>query len=186
MREPGKNSDRRSGAAVECAAGEQAVVDPRIVRFIGRHRVMTLATVGAGLSQAGGAQAAGEAEEGEVWCCNLFYAYMAPGGDFPGGAFVFTSPADTRHAAFMVANPRVAGSIVLESKVVGRLQGLQFCGSVCRADSSPELLEEAKRGYLKRFPFAAPMLSDLWVLSLSRLKYTDNTLGFGTKLIWNQ
>lgn len=148
-------------------------VDPRILRFIGRHRVMTLAT----------ADTAGEG----LWCCNLFYAYMPASGalpDFPGGAFVFTSPAETRHATQFTARPEVAGSVVLESKVVGRLQGLQLQGIVQRADTSPEMLSAAKSTYLKRFPFAAVMLSDLWVLKVTRLKYTDNTLGFGAKLHW--
>lgn len=146
-------------------------VDPRILRFIGRHRVLTLATA---------------SPEGEVWCCNLFYAYLAPGGvpDSAGGSFVFTSPAETKHAAMFTDRPEVAGSVVLESKAVGRLQGLQLQGIVRRADTSPELLAAAKHAYLKRFPFAAVMLSDLWVLEVTRLKYTDNTLGFGTKLHW--
>lgn len=150
-------------------------VDPRIVRFIGRHRVMTLA--------------ASVPDGGELWCCNLFYAYMrsAQAADFPdfaGGAFVFTSPETTRHAAMFSACPKVAGAIVLESKAVGRLQGLQLQGIVRRADTSAGLLAAAKHAYLKRFPFAAVMLSDLWVLEITRLKYTDNTLGFGTKLHW--
>lgn len=149
-------------------------VDPRIVRFIGRHRVLTLATA--------------DSAAGELWCCNLFYAYMPPASaalpDFAGGAFVFTSPETTRHAAMFSACPKVAGTVVLESKMVGRLQGLQLQGIVRRADTSPEMLAAAKKAYLKRFPFAAPMLSDLWVLEMTRLKYTDNTLGFGTKLHW--
>lgn len=186
MRQGRKNSAPASGAERELAAegGGSEAVDPRIVRFIGRHRVMTLATASPDSSWG----------DGELWCCNLFYAYLSAsafgsdgggGGFFPGGAFVFTSPAETQHARMFLESPRVAGSVVLESKVVGRLQGLQFQGEVCRADATPELLDAAKRAYLRRFPFAAPMLSDLWVLRVARLKYTDNTLGFGTKLIWN-
>lgn len=148
-------------------------VDPRILRFIGRHRVLTLATAAP--------------ETGDLWCCNLFYAYMPASramSDFPGGAFVFTSPAETRHAEMFSGNSYVAGSVVLESKTVGRLQGLQLQGTVQRADTFPETFSAAKNTYLKRFPFAAVMLSDLWVMEVTRLKYTDNTLGFGTKLHW--
>lgn len=152
-----------------------AEVDPRIVRFIGRHRVMTLAAVSSPAA-------------GEVWCCNLFYAYVLPGkgGEMAGGAFVFTSPAETEHARMFVERPEVAGSVVLESRVVGRLQGLQFQGVVERADARTDGGALAKRAYLKRFPFAAPMLSDLWVLRVTRFKFTDNTLGFGTKLLWTE
>lgn len=159
--------NNRSAGAEGRGVGEAP--DERIRRFIGRHRVMTLATT---------------SHQGEPWCCNLFYAYIAPGDEFPGGALVFTSPASTLHAAYMAGNPFVAGSIVLESKVVGKLQGLQLQGSVIHADEHPALCETAKKAYLKRFPFAALILSDLWLLRLTRLKYTDNTLGFGTKLHW--
>ena len=160
-------NDTKNNSRSSVAEGEGRP-DERILRFIGRHRVMTLAT----------------ADGGELWCCNLFYAYVAPSAEFPGGAFVFTSPADTRHAGMFSARPQVAGSVVLESKVVGRLLGLQLQGEVLSAASSPERAALAKNAYLKRFPFAAVMLSDLWVLRVSRLKYTDNTLGFGTKLHW--
>lgn len=156
-------------SAGEKSRGGAEAPDERIRHFIGRHRVMTLAT---------------KSPQGELWCCNLFYAYIAPGDAFPGGALVFTSPANTLHATYMTENACVAGSIVLESKVVGKLQGLQLQGTVIHADEYPPLCETAKKAYLKRFPFAALILSDLWILRLTRLKYTDNTLGFGTKLNW--
>lgn len=144
--------------------------DSRIQRFISRHRVLTLATTSGG----------------ELWCCNLFYAILPPGTQgFTGGALVFTSPETTRHAAMFTDNPDVAGSIVLESKVVARLQGLQLQGTVHPVGATAGILAAAaKSAYLKRYPFAALMLSDLWVLEITRLKYTDNTLGFGTKLHW--
>ena len=150
--------------------GTASPPDERILRLIGRHRVMTLA--------------ASAPEGGGLWCCNLFYAYQRPSAELPGGAFVFTSPVETEHALLLAKNPAAAGSVVLESKIVGRLQGLQFQGTVSRADASSEQAGTAKNAYLKRFPFAAVMLSDLWVLRITRFKYTDNTLGFGTKLHW--
>ncbi len=42
----------------------------------------------------------------------------------------------------------------------------------------------AKIEYLKRFPFAAASKLDMWVLEPEYIKFTDNTLGFGIKLIW--
>lgn len=125
---------------------------------------MTLATVSAGAP----------------WCCNLFYAYM-PDHE----ALVFTSPVGSRHVAQILENDRVAASILLESRVVGRLQGLQIEGRVVNATTDPVLHGNARGAYLRRFPYAAAMLADLWVLRLDTLKYTDNTLGFGTKLHWS-
>ena len=104
-------------------------VDERIVRFIGRHHVLTLAT----------------SSEGAPYCSNAFYCY-----DAERNLLIFTSDMATRHAQQMARNPCVAASVVLETKVVGRVEGLQLCGKAARAD------EAARRAYLKRFPYAVP------------------------------
>ena len=44
--------------------------------------------------------------------------------------------------------------------------------------------EEAKSVYIKRFPYAAVAPLKLWMVEPKMMKLTDNTLGFGTKLIW--
>lgn len=80
------------------------MIDPRIVRFIGRHHVLTLATV------------AGE----QPYCSHAFYAY-----DPERNLLVFAADKTTRHAEEMQANRQVALGIALESKAVGKLQGLQ-------------------------------------------------------------
>lgn len=77
-----------------------------------------------------------------------------------------------------LAERRVAASVVLETRIVGKVQGLQLCGTVARGD------EEDKRRYLHRFPYAALAELTLWALVPDYLKFTDNTLGFGKKLIW--
>lgn len=133
--------------------------DPRIVRFIRRHHVLVLAT----------------AAQGVPYCADLFYTY-----DEERNELVFTSDDTTRHAREMLLEPVVAGSVVVETRVVGRVQGLQLCGRVERADNRARTL------YLRRFPYAALTTLTLWRLRPTFLKYTDNTLGFGTKLIWNQ
>ena len=90
----------------------------------------------------------------------------------------FTSDLSTRHAREMLSERRVAASVVLETRIVGKVQGLQLCGTVARGD------EEDKRRYLHRFPYAALAELTLWALVPDYLKFTDNTLGFGKKLIW--
>ncbi len=135
-------------------------MDKKIVKFIGRHHVMTLAT---------------QAEDGAPYCSNAFYSF-----DEQRGALVFASSSDTLHAQQMVQRPRVAASIVLESKVVGKLQGAQILGEVHVAD-------DADRGsYISAFPYAAVAPLTLWRLEMDFIKLTDNTLGFGKKLIWNR
>lgn len=145
-----------------------------IDKFIKRHHVMTLAV--------------GE----PPWCAAVFYAWT-------GTAFVYASGLETRHARLVLAGDvaandksgaegelgalgtLAAANIVLESKVVGRLQGLQIEGRTRQTDDPAH-----RRAYIKRFPFAAAMPLELWVLEPTHMKLTDNRLGFGKKLLWNE
>jgi uncharacterized protein YhbP (UPF0306 family) len=133
-------------------------MDDRFIKFIRKHHVLTLATVNG---------------EGMPYVANCFYAY-----DDKRNILVFTSATTTRHGAEMAANGSVAISIVLETRVVGRVQGLQIVGTAERGD------DEARRSYIKRFPYAAAAPLELWMVRPSMMKLTDNTLGFGKKLIW--
>ena len=134
------------------------MVDKRIVDFIGRHHVLTLAT----------------SVEGEPYCAACFYAY-----DKERNRLIFTSDDTTRHAQQMIANAKVAVGITLETRVVGKVQGAQICGIAERGD------EEDRRNYIKRFPYAAVAPLNIWAVVPTFIKLTDNTLGFGKKLIWN-
>jgi uncharacterized protein YhbP (UPF0306 family) len=78
----------------------------------------------------------------------------------------------------MAANSSVALSIVLETRIVGRVQGLQVTGRALRGD------DEARKCYIKRFPYAAAADLELWMVEPTMMKLTDNTLGFGKKLVW--
>ena len=79
-------------------------------------------------------------------------------------------------------NPMIAGSVVLETLVVGRIRGIQFQGIVSEPEG--EMLSKAKWAYLKKFPPAVLMNTHLWTVKLTLIKMTDNRLGFGKKLIW--
>ena len=73
-------------------------------------------------------------------------------------------------------------AVVLETKLVGKIQGLQIRGRMYRPVG--EESAAAKKAYLLRFPYAAVMDPDMWVIAPDYLKLTDNRLGFGTKLLW--
>jgi len=137
--------------------------DRRMVKFLHQHHVMTLATCC----------------DNRPWCCQCFYVFVER-----LCGLVFTSDTTTRHIAEAMEQPYVAGSIVLESKMVGKLQGIQLEGKIVEADG--ELLREIKTAYLKRFPFALLMDTKLWFLELQTMKMTDNRLGFGKKLYWSR
>ena len=134
------------------------MIDKKITSFVKKHHVLTLATVG---------------KSGMPYVANCFYAY-----DSQRNLFIFTSDVTTRHGAEMLNNPNVALSIPLETRVVGRVQGIQICGIVERGD------DEARATYIKRFPYAAVAPLTLWAVRPTMIKLTDNTLGFGKKLIW--
>ncbi len=137
--------------------------EKRIVDFIKKHHVLTLATK----------------SENELWCANCFYAYLEE-----ENSLVFTSDISTRHINEAIINPVVAGSIVLETSVVGKIQGIQFQGILSKPENKN--LEKVKKRYLHRFPIATLMDTTLWSLELTLIKMTDNRLGFGKKLIWKK
>jgi len=137
--------------------------EKRITEFIKQHHVLTLATCA----------------NGKPWCANCFYAYLED-----ENMFVFTSDETTRHIQEVKKNPEVSGSIVLETKIIGKIQGIQFTGNLFMPED--DVFRIAKSTYLKKFPFAALMNTTLWVLKINHIKMTDNRLGFGKKLIWER
>ena len=139
------------------------VPDGRIVKFIRRHHVLTLGTC----------------RDGKPWCANIFYAYMPE-----ANLFVYTTDPKTRHGREAAGNPEVSASIVLETKVVGRVRGLQITGRTRQAGEQEAAA--LRKAYLKRFPYAAAAKLDLWALEPHSMKFTDNTLGFGKKLAWEK
>ena len=95
---------------------------------------------------------------------------------------VFTSDINTRHITEALQQPFITGGIVLETSVIGKIQGILFEGKIIEPDE--KLLKEIKIAYMKRFPFALLMDTKLWFLELLTIKMTDNRLGFGKKLHW--
>jgi uncharacterized protein YhbP (UPF0306 family) len=137
------------------------MIDSRIVKFFQKQHVLTIATT----------------VNNEPWCANCFYVYMEE-----ENSLVFTTGGDTRHGKEFGINTLVAGTVVLETMVIGKIRGIQFQGIVSEPEG--DLLSKAKRAYLLRFPVAALMDTRLWVVKLNYIKMTDNRLGFGKKLIW--
>lgn len=131
----------------------------KIERFLAKHHVLTLATFA----------------DGEVSACSLFYAY-----DPACQRFIVASSDETTHIRHIAKNQNVAGNILLETKIVGKIQGVQFRGKFLEAEPSVSAI------YFKRFAHAVIMQPKLWKIEVDSFKMTDNTLGFGKKLIWKQ
>jgi len=137
------------------------MIDRRIVNFFKKHHVLTIAT------------AVGD----KPWCATCFYIYLEE-----ENALVFTTDPKTRHGSEFLKNTDVAGTVALETMVIGKIRGVQFTGIVSEPEG--DMAARAKNAYLKRFPVAMLMDTHLWVVKLTFIKYTDNRLGFGKKLMW--
>ncbi|MFO7863166.1 MAG: pyridoxamine 5'-phosphate oxidase family protein [Salinivirgaceae bacterium] len=137
--------------------------DKQIVDLIKKHHVLTLATC----------------VDNRPWCASCFYAWLSS-----ENAFVFTTDKSTLHGKQAILNENVAANIYLETKVIGKIRGLQVAGSL--EQPTGELLEKVRKRYLKRFPYARLMETTMWILYPTTLKLTDNRLGFGKKLIWEK
>ncbi|MDD5160420.1 MAG: pyridoxamine 5'-phosphate oxidase family protein [Sulfuricurvum sp.] len=130
----------------------------KIERFILEHHLLSLATMGE-----------------RLWCCSMFYAY-----DPKSISFIVASDETTEHMNNVVQNPHVAGTVALETKTVGKIQGIQFAGEMERCSDGLKSL------YFDAFPYARVMNPTLWMIRLDEVKMTDNTLGFGKKVTWKR
>ncbi len=131
----------------------------KIEEFICKHHILSLATCKDNLPQSS----------------TLFFAYS--GEDV---AFIIASDKKTEHIRNILENDKVSGTIALETKVVGKIEGIQFKGAISAVKDKKD-----KKLYFHSFPYAIAMNPTLWKIKLTHIKLTDNKLGFATKLIWN-
>jgi uncharacterized protein YhbP (UPF0306 family) len=110
-----------------------------------------------------------------LWCASCYYAY-----DEKNVCLIFKSSEDTRHVQEGLNNPVVAGTILPDKLETVSVKGVQFTGTFVIAKDD----DDRASIYYNRFPFARAISGKFWVIKLKTMKYTDNTLGFGTKLYW--
>ncbi len=118
----------------------------------------------------------------ELWCASAFYAFNL---NINAPSFIIASDIKTKHIQIALSNgdrPIVSGTIALETEKIGIIQGVQFSAILKKVGSS--LTDANRLLYLKRFPYAILKGGDLWELKVTELKFTDNKLGFGKKLIY--
>jgi len=112
-------------------------------------------------------------------CASCFYVF-----DAKNGLIIFKSESSTNHINYGLENSAVGGTILPDRLVKQQIQGVQFEGHLLQ-HSNPYLLDAKKLYYLK-YPFAAVMSGHIWVIQLHYIKFTDNGLGFGRKIIWER
>ena len=130
----------------------------KIDRFLQEHHVLSLAT----------------SDGDDLSVCSLFYSYS-----LEKNLFVVASSEETTHMQHIAKNNKVAGNILLETKSVGKIQGVQFRGNFFALED-----ENSKKKYFSLFPHAKLMNPLLWQIKINYFKMTDNRLGFGKKIIW--
>lgn len=135
----------------------------KIVAFVERNHVVTICS----------------AKGGVPWAANCFYVL-----DQHAMALVVMSEPKTRHASEWLENDLVAGTISNQEASVARLQGIQYTARTCLLEGADK--RHAFQLYLKRFPIAAVHSAPIWHIALETVKFTDNTLGFGSKMLWER
>jgi len=138
-------------------------LDKKIIRFIKKHHILTLAT----------------SNEDKPYCCTCFYVY-----EEEENKFLITSDKETRHIHEVAIQPVVAGAIALETSMIGKIQGIQFTGVI--KELKGKEFEKAKVAYIRKFPVAAFSNLVMWSIEPDFIKFTDNRLGFGKKIIWQE
>lgn len=119
------------------------------------------------------------ARDGELWAACAFYLY-----DSEKVAFYLLSETSTRHAQMSGARAAVAGTVNGQPKTVALIRGVQFRGEI-RLLEGDEAAAVRER-YNRRFPVARVLSAPAWELRIDEMKFTDNTLGFGKKLLWQR
>ena len=132
----------------------------KIALFLDEHHVMSLATT----------------DFKDLSTCSLFYVYSRD-----KNSFVVASSNDTLHIQHIKQNAAVSGNILLETKTVGKIKGVQFKAMFSQLED-----EGLRKLYFKTFPYALALSPKLWQIKVNYFKMTDNRLGFGKKIIWQE
>ncbi len=138
-------------------------MDEKIIKYIKKNKVLTIAT----------------SVDYFPYCAICFYVF-----DEQSTTLIFLSDITTKHITDALTNNKVAGTITTEVVTVAKIQGIQFTGEFINPDEIQEASFYEK--YYSKFPFAKAKPSPIWGVQLSSIKMTDNTLGFGKKLLWDR
>ena len=135
-------------------------MDERIVKFLKKMHLASICVVD---------------DEGQPYSFSAFYAF-----DEVNFSLLLASSDDSSHIKFLKNSKLVAGTVALDTKIVGKIEGVQFQGQM------KEAKENEKEIYFKRFFYAKAMDPKIWCINLEKLKFTSNTLGFGKKIKWER
>lgn len=118
-------------------------------------------------------------ELGKPYCINCFYVF-----DKANIILILKSSYGSKHEALTKPNTNVAGTILPEKINMANIKGIQFTGQVI----SESVVDGLKSGmiYSKTFPVSLLLPGYFWLIKLDFAKLTDNTMGFGNKIVWTK
>jgi uncharacterized protein len=139
-------------------------MNENIVKFIEKQRVATVCCID---------------EDGSPYCFSCFFVY-----DKTNRFLYFKTSAASHHSSLLEKNRTVAGTIQPDKLVPLAIKGIQFQGTILNEDDSKSRMAAAF--YHHRYPFAMAMPGVVRIIDLSVIKMTDNSAGFGKKIIWKK
>ena len=135
-------------------------MDERIVKFLKKMHLVSVCVID---------------DDGQPYAFSAFYAF-----DEVNFSLLLASSDESSHVKFLKNSKLVAGTIALDTKIIGKIEGVQFQGAM------REARESEREIYFKRFFYAKAMDPKIWSISLEKVKFTSNTLGFGKKIFWQK
>ncbi len=139
-------------------------MNTNIIDFINQNQVATICFVD---------------NQNKPYCINAFYCFAEN-----QATLVFKSSFGTTHDDFVKQGNPTSGTIVQDQNNLAKLKGIQFSGTIVSQE------EINKRGlnqlYLKKFPISIAKPGYIWGIELNFIKFTNNTLGFGNKTVWQK
>ena len=135
-------------------------MDERIVKFFKKMHLASVCAID---------------DDGQPYAFSAFYAF-----DELNFTLLLASCDESSHVKFLKNSKLVAGTVALDTKIVGKIEGVQFQGVMREAS------ESGREIYFKRFFYAKAMDPKIWSISLEKVKFTSNTLGFGKKIFWQK
>lgn len=135
-------------------------MDERIVKFLKKMHLASVCAID---------------DDGQPYAFSAFYAF-----DELNFTLLLASSDESSHVKFLKNSKLVAGTVALDTKIVGKIEGVQFQGVMREASANEREI------YFKRFFYAKAMNPKIWSISLEKVKFTSNTLGFGKKIFWQK
>ena len=135
----------------------------QIAAFLEEQSVVTIAT----------------SKDHQPYCASCYYAFVPD-----ENLLAFKSDSDTRQIEEALQNNLTGGTVLPDKITQAKPQGVQFMGVFRKAEG--EVGDIAKKAYLRKYPVAGIFRGEIWVIELSKIKFTDNTSAFGKKTLWER